>query len=387
VGPTAQAATHPAKVVGTLASMPLDDDDPEAPAFGGPPLPPEDRLWRHPSEMTPGGPDRSGTRGWIPVAAALGGATLTIAVLAATGSFRDRFDENPTVIERVAAPAVATVPVISVDAPPPPTGDAGQLVTVESAGESTGTGIVLRSDGHVLTAASLVGEDEQVLVVTSDGERGGAAVVGSDPVTGVAVLAVGWLAGRPGAVFGSPRSLAIGDPVTAATAGGDLAAAGQISDLSATGMIGGRPSHGLVRTTSALPADGVGGPVLDAEGHVVGLALWADPSPATWAVPIDLARQVADDIIDEGRAQHSWLGVEGEDGDTGPMLRTVTTDSPADRAGLTVGDVLVKIDDHPVAAMADVILALRAHRPGDAVTIEYRRAGQTLYCTAHLTER
>lgn len=312
---------------------------------------------------------------------------MTIAVLAAAGSFRDRPADSPTVIERVAAPAVATVPVVSVVDPPPPTADTSQLVTVESAGEPTGTGIVLRSDGHVLTAASLVGEDEQVLVVTDDGERGGAAVVGRDPVTGVAVLAARWLAGRAGAVFGSLRSLAIGDHVSTASAGGDNPAAGLISDLSATGVIGGVSSHGLVRTTSDLPADGVGGPVLDAEGHVVGLALWADPSPATWAVPIDLAREVAADIIDEGAVHHAWLGVEGEDGDVGPMLRTVAEDSPADRAGLAVDDVIIEIDHRPVATMADVILALREHRPGDAVAIEYRRAGQARYCTAELAER
>lgn len=307
-------------------------------------------------------------------------------VLTLTGSFRDRVTERPTVIERVAAPTVATVPVVSVNAPSPATGSTSQLVTVESAGELTGTGIVLRSDGHVLTAASLVGEDEQVQVISEEGERGTATVVGSDSVTGVAVLRVGWLAGRPGAVFSTMQSLAIGDQVTAAAGDGDESV-GLISDLSATGIVGGQPSHGLVRTTSTLPADGVGGPVLDAEGHVIGLSIWADPSPATWAVPIDQARRVANDIIEQGRARHSWLGVEGEDGDTGPLLRTVATDSPADQAGLAVGDVLVEVGDHPVAAMADVILALRAHRPGDAIRIEYRRAGETLYCTAELTER
>ena len=382
-----RAAAHPGRGVGTLASMPFDDDDPEEPPFGGPPLPPEDRLWRHPSEMgpnaAPGHP--SGSR-WVPVATALGGAALTLVALTLTGSFGARADERAPAVERVAAPAVATVPVVSVDAPATATVDPSHLVTVEASGEPAGTGVVLRSDGHVLTAASLVGDDEQVLVVSSDGERGGASVVGRDPLSGVAVLAVDWLAGRAGAVFGSLRSLAIGDRVTTASAG-EADTPGLISDLSATGMVGDELTHGLVRTTSALPEDGVGGPVLDGDGHVVGLALWADPSPATWALPIDLARQVADDIIDEGRAHHSWLGIEGEDGERGPTLRAVTTGSPADRAGLAAGDVLTGIDDRPVAAMADVILALRAHRPGDQVTIDYSRRGQPSSCTAELAER
>jgi len=368
--------------------MPFDDDDPEEAPFGGPPLPPEDRLWRHPSEMAANAvPGHTSASRWVPVAAAAGGAALTIAALTLTGSFGTRADESAQAVERVAAPAVATVPVVSVDAPATAPGDPSHLVTVEATGEPAGTGVVLRSDGHVLTAASLVGDDQQVLVVSSDGERGGASVVGRDPLTGVAVLAVDWLAGRASAVFGSLRSLAIGDRVTTASAGDDEDTPGLISDLSATGMVGDQLTHGLVRTTSALPEDGVGGSVLDGDGHVVGLVLWADPSPATWALPIDLARQVADDIIDEGRAHHSWLGIEGEDGESGPTLREVTTGSPADHAGLAAGDVLIGIDDRPVAAMADVILALRAHRPGDEVTIDYSREGRTSSCTVELAER
>jgi putative serine protease PepD len=104
-------------------------------------------------------------------------------------------------------------------------------------------------------------------------------------------------------------------------------------------------------------------------------------------VPIDVARRVADDIIGGGRARHPWLGIEGEDDETGPMLRTVAADSPAELAGLAAGDVLVEIDGTPVSAMSDVIVALRAHRPGDEVAIDYRRDDATHSCTAELTER
>jgi putative serine protease PepD len=366
--------------------MPFDDDDPGGSAFGGPPLPPEDRLWRHPSEMGPDRPEPGRGSRWIPVVAAIGGAGLAVAGLTLAGSVGGMASEDPAVIERVAAPAVATVPVVGGDPVEPVPVETAYLVTVESTGERTGSGFVLRSDGHVVTAASTVGEDEQVQVVAHDGQRGSAAVVGRDPVSGVAVLAVGWLAGRPGAVLGSLRSLEIGDPVTT-TGGGDTGANPRfVSDLSATTTAAGEPVHGLVRTTGPLSPDGAGGPVLNEEGHVVGVALWADPSPATWAVPIDLVRRVADDIIGEGRAHHAWLGVEGEDGTAGPMLQSVTPDSPADRAGLLAGDVLTEVNGRPVAAMADVILALRELRPGDRVTIAYHRDDRTRHCTAELDE-
>ena len=308
-----------------------------------------------------------------------------MAALAGIGTFDADGGPQRTVVERVGAPVVATVPVLSVDAGEVARADTSLLVTVESTSESTGTGIVLRSDGHVLTAASLVGDGERVLVATDDGERGGATVVGTDPATGVAVLEAGWLAGRAGAVFGSPSALAIGDQVTAAAP--DSATAGVISDLSATGMIAGEAAHGLVRTTTVLPEDGVGGPVLDAQGRVVAVAVGADPSPATWAIPVDLARRVARDLIAEGVAHHSWLGVEGEDTAKGPMLGAVAEGSPAEQAGLAAGDILVTIDSRPVQSMADVILVLRDRRPGDHVTIDYRRNDATQSCMAVLGER
>jgi putative serine protease PepD len=366
--------------------MPFDDDDTDGSAYGGPPLPPEDRLWRHPSEMGPDHPDHPGGPRWVAVAAALGGAGLALAVLALSGSFDRTSGEDPAVVERVAAPAVATVPVVDGGVAQGPMPPSQSLVTVEAADDQTGSGFVLRSDGHVVTAAALVGDDEQVQVVSGDGERGTAAVVGTDTVTGVAVLAVSWLAGRSGAVLGSNRTLTIGDEVTTVPAGEAVPAAGQVSDVSASTMAGDQAHHGLVRTTSSLPTNGMGAPVVDTDGHVVGVALWADPSPATWAAPIDLARQVADDIIVEGQARHSWLGVEGEDGRGGPRLQAVSPGSPADRAGLVVGDVLVEVGDRPVMAMADVILALRELAPGDTVTIEYRRDDHTRYCTAELDE-
>ena len=367
--------------------MPFDDEDEDEPGAPGLPLPPDDRLWRHPSEV-----GRSiGTHSPRPrimtlAAAAVGGAAVALAALTLAGNLDDSPEQVDAAVERVALPAFGTVPVVASGSEDTAPRAQPGLVTVESGDEARGTGVVLRSDGHVVTAASLVGDAARVVVVAADGERGGASVIGHDSVTGLAVLAVTWLDGRPTAVVGTEESLAIGDRIATATARGDTTS-GLVSDLSATAGSTDSPRHGLVRTTGRLHPEGVGGPVLDTGGNVVGIALWSDPSPATWSVPIGLARRVADAIITEGRVRHSWLGVEGTDGDSGPVLKDVATDSPAARAGLEPGDVLTQVDGTPVAAMADVLLVLREHRPGDRVRIDYRRGTDDLSCTAELVER
>jgi S1-C subfamily serine protease len=365
--------------------MPFDDDDPDNGAFGTGPLPPEDRLWRHPSEV--GGAPAPKTRSSraVTAVAALGGAAATIAVIAIIGALSERTSEQPRAVERVATPAFGTVPVIASATPQPADAD-GSLVTVESGGASAGTGVLLRSDGHVVTAATLVGENEQVQIETADGERGVASVVGRDATLGLAVLAVTWLDERLSAVTATADGLAIGDMVRTISADGEETT-GLVSDLSATADAPGRTFHGLVRTTGALPPDGVGGPVVTTDGHVVAVALWSDSSPATWSVPIDIVRRVVSDIVLAGRVLHPWLGVEGLDEPGGPELSDVAIGGPAAEAGLRPGDIIERVDHRPVATMADIVLALREHHPGDTVSIDYRRDDRSLTCSPQLDER
>jgi putative serine protease PepD len=117
---------------------------------------------------------------------------------------------------------------------------------------------------------------------------------------------------------------------------------------------------------------GLGGPVLDDRGAVVGVATAVDDGVAWYVAPIGVVQRVTDDLLDDGVARHCWLGIEGTDarGDgTGVRVASVVPGSPAADDGLRAGDRIVALDGEEVPDMAALLLALRMHAPGDSVDI------------------
>ncbi len=390
--------------------MPAEEErDDDAPA--GAPLPPDDRLWRHPSEI--GKPDAprsavlaggappmaGGGRRWGLLVAGLAGATLTLGVVAMSGVMRKE------VVERQPATTVALLgnqtpvsaskdtgvaPLVAAVAP----SVAGVRVETDG-GARTGSAVVLGPSGHLVTSRSLVGGATRVTVVFSDGSTSMGDVVGADAVTGLAVLGVhGHTLTTPKVAIRRP---VVGSPsVTLAGSvdgGTGLVSAGIVRGLdqpvtTARGELG-----DLIQTDQPPSSGSDGGAVLGPDGAVTGICLHptddaADPaSMSGWAVPIDVAERVVEDIAADGRAHHAWLGVDiSEDGSAlnqpgqpaqrGAFISSVSVGSPAQGAGLQPGDQITAIGDTPVAAMADVISVLRRHRPGDRVAVTFRRDGQ-----------
>ncbi len=409
----------------------------------GPPLPPEDRLWRHPSEigagaiLPPGPPvvspaapaapaPRRAPSSWLVGAVSgVAGAALTLGVLAGTGGL-DRQVNRTQVVERVAPIPASTLPVSSppgADAPASvaalaaavrpavarlevtraPTSDAPDAETTTTLGSA----VVFRDDGYLLTSADLVDHSLRIAVVLDGGRAADGRIVGTDPLTDVAVLSIE-ATGLDSAVLGSAEDLSVGQPAlvvgSATTAGQPPAVTSGI--VSALGRTlendgGDPPRHGLIQTDAPLDPAATGGPVLDRRGAVVGIS--TDP-PAdsageglSFAVPIDTARRVAGQIILTGAVHHPWLGIEGSDlaaGEAdalqlagGARVATVTEGSPADVAGLEVDDVITAVGETRVTSMADLVVHLREQQPGDVVLIAYRRAGQPGFCIATLAER
>ena len=409
----------------------------------GPPLPPEDRLWRHPSEIgagaippprppvgSPAAPVPPSARGapsaWLVGAVSgVAGAALTLGVLAGTGGL-DAEVNRTQVVERVAPIPASTLPVSS-----PPGADApGSVATLAAAvrpavarvevtraaaadapeAETTttiGSAVVFRDDGYLLTSADLVDHSLRIVVVLDGGRATDGRIVGTDPLTDVAVLAIEET-GLDTAVLGTADDLTIGQPalvVGSANTPGALPAvtAGIVSALGRTLETDGDrpPRHGLIQTDAPLDPAATGGPVLDRRGAVVGIT--TDPPAAatgdglSFAVPIDTARRVAGQIILTGSVHHPWLGIEGSDlraGEAdalqvagGARVATVSEGSPADLAGLETDDVITAVGETRVTSMADLVVRLREHQPGDVVLISYQRAGQAGFCVATLTER
>ncbi len=414
----------------------------------GPPLPPEDRLWRHPSEIgaaalatgNAGDADRASPRAtsrrsrspWtVGALAGLTGAVVTLVAVIALGGF-DRDVVQREVVERVATSPAATLPVAmgtgthtspaiaTLAARVGPTvarlevtraTDANAAEDPGRSGAETttdvGSAVLFRSDGYLLTSADLVAHSLSIGVVVGDGAALDGDIVGTDPLTDVAVLKID-VADLPTAVLGSVADLAVGAPlliVGARSSAGDGPAvtAGIVSALGRTIDAGDAATptrHDMIQTDASLDPAATGGALIDRRGAVVGITTHpSDTGVAgglSFAVPIDTARRIAAQIIETGSAHHPWLGIEGSDVGAraaddlqvagGARVATVAEGSPADTAGLVPGDVITAVGNVPVTSMAELVVELRHHRPGESVLIAYERAGRPGLCVAPLGE-
>lgn len=396
--------------------MPFDaDDDEEDAPVGGAPLPPDDRLWRHPSELGPAAvapsaaavtSTASGTKTWaVAVVAGLIGSALTLGFVAASGVLSGDVIEKP-VIEKVAVRPVTdlnpvsssgqSVMTIAKDVSP-------AIARIEVDGGKGGSGILVRNDGYVVTNAHVVDKAPNVEVVLADGTSLTARVVGSDPVTDVAVVKVD-RENLPVAVLGSAIDLESGQPAIAIGSplgqlGGPSVTVGVISAVGRrVRSIEGTELYDMIQTDAPIANGSSGGALCDGSGSIVGMTTAPstdDPSAngLSFAIPVDILRGVADDIIATGTARHPWLGLEGADLDNlvaqqtgvagGAKITKVVDGSPAAQAGLQANDVIMSIDGTKITSMSSFVVALRAHHPGDSVTIEIMRgsAPQTMVVT------
>lgn len=399
----------------------MDDDADDDVEGGGPPLPPEDRLWRHPSELREfGSPTgialhqprtRSRRRETWAIAAVAGltGVVLTTGALAVTGVL------SPQVIRREIVEKVAVTPVLS---SPLLAGerDASALAErlapaivrldiTQGANATTGSGVVFRNDGLVLTAAHLVTAATLITAVLTDGRRLDGVLVGVDPLTDVALVDLDGQ-GLPVAVLGTGTNLKVGAPTmaigAALTGGADPSVTtGVISALDRrVDGAGGQPLHGMIQTSAPVAPGSAGGVLVDASGAVIGLLSSSTDEPTralAVATPIDLVRRVADHLLATGRMAHGWLGVEGSDLSSdeattlsvpgGAKVRRVDARSPAALAGLAPDDVITEVDGAPVRSISVLVARLRSHDPGDKVRLGYWRHGQHAEVTVTLDQR
>ncbi len=396
-----------------------DDDDADDVAGGGPPLPPDDRLWRHPSELREHGP--GGARPitaapaprpitWsVAVVAGLCGAALSTGVIALTGSL------SPRVVERAVVEKVAVSPVVS---SPMLRGERGVVAVAErlspaivrldvdgSNGPATGSGVLYRDDGLLLTSAHVVAGTDIIEVVLTDGRTFEGELVGSDPLTDVALVRIEG-DHLPVAVLGTAEGLEVGAPTFAIGSplgfeGGPSVTTGVISAVQRRiEAAGGEALHGMIQTDAPIAPGSSGGALVDASGAVIGIttAVASEPSGRFgFATPIDLARRVADHLLATGHMVHGWLGVEGTDLTSeqassmgvpgGAVVRAVTTGSPAEAAGLAEGDVITEVDGHEVRSISGVVVQLRRKDPGEQLTVGYWRGGAHAEATVTVGER
>ncbi|WP_169812127.1 S1C family serine protease [Nocardia arizonensis] len=277
------------------------------------------------------------------------------------------------------------------------------VVMIKVAGnraEGEGSGVVLSSDGLILTnnhVAAGGGVGSKMEVVFSDGTTAPATLVGADPVSDLAVIRVQGKNGLTPIELGASAGLQVGQPVIAI--GSPLGLAGTVTTgivsalnrpvstqgESATSQV--NPVIDAIQTDAAINPGNSGGALVDGSGKLIGIntaiaSLGAGESSGSqsgsiglgFAIPVDQARRVADELIKSGRATYAQIGIKLRPQDTAARVLESTPDGPAAKAGIPEGAVITRLDDRPIDSGNALIAAVRSHQPGDKVKVTYTDA-------------
>ncbi len=269
--------------------------------------------------------------------------------------------------------------------------------------ETAGSGWIIREDGYVVTNSHVVEAAETVFVLLDDGREFEATAVYADSWTDIAAVKID-VTGLPVAPVGDSGNLRIGDPLVAIgnpLGLGISATAGIVSALSVSlSTTGSQALLDLVQTDAAINPGNSGGPLVNGSGEVIGInslkiALEAVEGMG-YAINIQQAIPVIEKLIEHGRVERAWLGVsvypvspalaERHDlaVDTGILIDQVVPNSPAEAAGLEVGDVIVQFGDKVIIDTHCFIRAIYAKDIGDEVEIVFWRGDETMVTTARL---
>lgn len=287
---------------------------------------------------------------------------------------------------------------------------APSIVTVNAQttqGGSVGTGVIVTSDGQIITNEHVVAGATTVKVLLN-GEINPreAKVLASDAGNDLALLQLkDNITGLTAAIFADPGGLAVGDQVVAAgyaldLDGGPSITAGIISALNRTLTTQNGALNSLIQTDAAISSGNSGGPLINLAGQVVGIntaVARGDFSTAAnnigFAISVGEVLRVLDilrSVADGATREEGFLGVSlgmRTDGGTGAVVTEVTPGSPAGDAGLKVGDVVLEVNNQPITGQGGLIAVIRDGAPGDEVDITVQRGPQRLTLTATLEAR
>ena len=259
-----------------------------------------------------------------------------------------------------------------------------------------GSGVIMSADGYVLTNNHVVQEADHIEAVLADGRRASARVIGADPESDLAVLKID----LPDLPVMTPsdsdrievgdRVLAIGNPFGV----GQTVTSGIVSALGRD-QLGINTFENFIQTDAAINPGNSGGALTDEQGRLLGIntAIYSrsgDSFGIGLAIPVNVARQALQDIVQNGRVVRGWIGVEstaltpelaenlGAASAQGVIITGVLNGGPAARAGMRPGDVVTRINGRPIRTVAELRAGITALRPGTAATFTALRQGQNV---------
>jgi putative serine protease PepD len=272
-------------------------------------------------------------------------------------------------------------------------------------GRGVGTGVVLTSDGEILTNAHVVEDASEVVVrFAGESEPRVAEILASDSGNDLALIKVN-ATGLVAATFAKPGSVQIGDPVVAigyalALDGGPTVTSGIVSALKRTIETDSGALNSLIQTDAAISSGNSGGPLVNLKGEVVGIntavARGDSDSAANnigFSISVDEVLIVIEQLREQANGavrKEGFLGVglaAREDGGQGAIITNVQPGSPADKAGIMIDDVVLAVDGEPIDGQAGLVAAIRDAEPGQTVKIEIFRDGERLVFEATLIAR
>jgi S1-C subfamily serine protease len=270
------------------------------------------------------------------------------------------------------------------------------VVSVTRSG-GTGSGVIIRSDGVILTNAHVVGTAATVQIRFADGRRVTGTVLGRDPGLDIAVVRVE-LTGLPAAALGDSDLLQVGQ--SAIAIGNPLGlertvTSGVVSAVERT--LPGLEAEGLIQTDAAINPGNSGGPLLDSAGRVIGIntavlqpRVGVVATGLGFAVPINLAADIANQLLTTGRILRAYIGIRylGITPEMAQQLRLpvrqgiviveIEPQSPAAAAGIRPEDIITAVDGQAVVGDADFRRIVRQLRPGQVVSVTIQRAGRAV---------
>lgn len=259
-----------------------------------------------------------------------------------------------------------------------------------------GSGVIMSADGYVLTNNHVVQEADHIEAVLADGRRANARVIGADPESDLAVLKID----LPDLPVMTPsdsdrievgdRVLAIGNPFGV----GQTVTSGIVSALGRD-QLGINTFENFIQTDAAINPGNSGGALTDEQGRLLGIntAIYSRSGGSLgigFAIPVNVARQALQDIVQNGRVVRGWIGVEstaltpelaenlGAASAQGVIITGVLNGGPAARAGMRPGDVVTRINGRPIRTVAELRASITALRPGTAATFTTLRQGQNV---------
>jgi putative serine protease PepD len=249
-----------------------------------------------------------------------------------------------------------------------------------------GSGFVIDKRGDIVTNEHVVDGARTIRVTFSDGTRASATVVGSDKTTDIAVVRVTGIK----ASMLTPLTFADSSAVEAGDAVLAIGSPFGLAETLTTGIVSGTdrtiesPSGatigGAIQTDASINHGNSGGPLIDADGEVVGVNAQIESDSGGsdgvgFAIPSDTIKSIASQLISNGKAEHAYLGVELSSITTAARVVSVRSNTPSAKAGLHAGDVITALGGKPVASSNALRAAIDAHRPGDRVSLTYTRNG------------